>query len=196
MKKAIVPALLTLSVLAASFAEPKLDAIDETIAKLKIGIQQLTDKGELGRAINKQIEDTEATMKKYQQKANDPGLPPKQRAYFEKLADNLDERLGVLYDTERKRYKAKTRMEEQLKLIDEDKEFIKNVIYLQEYKELFEKIEKLDVSHIKETFLEYRKKAADPSGSPRQRARYERLADDYETLLVRVDKWSKLLETP
>ena len=195
MRKAIVPSLLILKVLTASFAEPKLDAIDETIAKIKIGIQQLTDKGELGRVIKKQIEDTEATMKKYQSKAADPNLSIKERVYFEKSAENLHGKLKDLYDQETVMYKAKKRMEGQLKLVEEDKEYIKNVIYLKEYKDLFERIEKLDASHIKETLREYRKKANDPSRSPRQRGRYERLADDYETFLIRVDKWSKLLET-
>ena len=192
MRKAIVPSLLILTVLSTSFAEPKLDALDEIIAKIKIAIQQLTDKGPV---IKKQIEVTEATMNKYQSKAADPNLSIKERLYFEKSAENLRGKLNDFYNQVLAMSMAKKRMEGQIKLVEEDKEYIKNLIYLKEYKDLFDRIEKLDASHIKETPREYRQKATDPSRSPKQRARYETLADDYETFLIRVDNWSKLLET-
>jgi len=86
-------------------------------------------------------------------------------------------KLKDLYDQKLVMYRAKKMMEEQLRLVGKDKEFLVDLICLK----------KLDVSRIKETFSKYRKKAVDPNNSPNRRARFERLASEYEKLLLRFE---------
>jgi hypothetical protein len=52
-----------------SSSNEKLKQLDNVSAEIQSALDELTEKGELGREIKKQIADAEATMKKYQSKA-------------------------------------------------------------------------------------------------------------------------------
>ena len=113
----------------------KLKQLDNVSAEIQSALDELTEKGELGREIKKAITEAEATMKKYQSKAADPNVSPRQRARYERLADNFQDNMKGLYDQETIMYKAKKRMEAQLKIVEEDKEYIVDVIRDKDIKE-------------------------------------------------------------
>ena len=106
----------------------KIKQLDSVAAKIQSALDEISEKGELGKAINDAIADAENTMKHYRDKERDPQSSPAQRARYGTLADDFESTQGDLYNQLLAMNRAKSRMERQLKLIEEDKEYIGDLL--------------------------------------------------------------------
>ena len=117
-----------------SEAQPneQLNRLNETIAQLEEALAQTEETGPLGKTVKEHIERSEATMKRLRKLAADPLKSQKQRTRYERLADDYETDIKTIYNAENALYKARKKMIEQLKLVEEDKEYIGDVLALQQ----------------------------------------------------------------
>jgi chromosome segregation ATPase len=108
----------------------QLKRLDETIAQLEEALAQTEETGPLGKTVKQHIEESEATMKRLRKQAADPLKSQKQRTRYERLADDYEADIKTIYNAENALYKARKNMMEQLKLVEEDKEYIGDVLAL------------------------------------------------------------------
>jgi hypothetical protein len=106
----------------------KIKQLDSVAEKIQGALNEISEKGELGRALTDAIVDAEKTMEYYREKERDPNASPGQRARYGALADDFESTQGDLYNQQLAMNRAKTRMEGQLKLIEEDKEYIGDLL--------------------------------------------------------------------
>jgi len=106
----------------------KIKQLDSVAEKIQGALNEISEKGELGRALTDAIDDAEKTMEYYREKERDPEASPGQRARYGALADDFESTQGDLYNQQLAMNRAKSRMEGQLKLIEEDKEYIGDLL--------------------------------------------------------------------
>jgi len=106
----------------------KIKQLDSVAEKIQGALNEISEKGELGRALTDAIDDAEKTMEYYREKERDPDASPGQRARYGALADDFESTQGDLYNQQLAMNRAKSRMEGQLKLIEEDKEYIGDLL--------------------------------------------------------------------
>jgi len=106
----------------------KLKQLDSVALKIQGALDEISEKGELGKVLAAAIVDAEKTMQHYREKERDPNASPGQRARYGALADDFESTQGDLYNQQLAMNRAKTRMEGQLKLIEEDKEYIGDLL--------------------------------------------------------------------
>ena len=118
----------------------KIKQLDQVKDKIESALKEISEKGELGKALGDAIADAEKTMKYYREKERDPNASPKQRARYGALADDFESTQGDLYNQQLAMNRAKSRMEDQLKLIEEDKEYIGDLLKNKAYKKAVEQL--------------------------------------------------------
>jgi hypothetical protein len=118
----------------------KLKQLDSVAAKIQGALNEISEKGELGKVLAAAINDAETTMQHYRAKERDPNASPAQRARYGALADDFESTQGDLYNQKLAMNRAKTRMESQLKLIEEDKEYIGDLLKMKSFKRAVEQL--------------------------------------------------------
>ena len=106
----------------------KLKQLDSVALKIQATLDEISEKGELGKALSDAIVDAEKTMKYYREMERNSTNSEAQRARYGALADDFESTQGDLYNQQLAMKRAKTRMEGQLKLIAEDKVYIGDLL--------------------------------------------------------------------